>query len=678
MTTHGFRQGNVRTVGHGCRTSILVQMLAVTIAYLISSSAVAQSKGLELSHMGDLVGLSEPQISPRGKQIVFVVSRPNFVDNRYENELVLLDIKTGSMRVLTYDRPNVRHPRWSPSGDQIGFLDTQKKTSQLFVVSMAGGEAHRITDAARDVTLFAWRPDGRALAYVTEDKPKDRTGDEKHNKSFVVGNNGYLETSAPMPSHIWLVSAEGDTLQRLTSGIDGVLKRSETIGWSPDGKLLAFSTQPKPHTGEIARGSLKVLDVGSGAIRTLVPGPTMVTAPSFSPSGAYISYSRPLGPAPMWYPHGIHISPVSGGEETCVTEDIDRTFYTSRWLAEEEAILVGGPDHTRMSFWVQPINGPPYRLKMGSVNPVMGSVDRDGAIAFIGSEPRHPDELYYMATKDAPPQRLTSFNDPIASLLSGKVESITWHGPDGFEEDGVLVYPPDFNEKKKYPLVFFIHGGPMDASTEAFDFSRELLAAQGWIVFCPNYRGSVNRGRAYQTAVINDAGNGPGRDIMAGLAAVKAKGIVDDNRIAVAGWSYGGYMTTWLISHYQGWAAAVAGAAVTDYIDSYNLSDVNVNFGPGFNYSPWVKDWDSVWREQSPITYARNISTHTLLLSNTGDQRVPITQSYKMYHALKENGVKAQFIAYPIPGHFPGDPVHVRDVYRRRINWIAQHFGESL
>jgi len=155
---------------------------------------------------------------------------------------------------------------------------------------------------------------------------------------------------------------------------------------------------------------------------------------------------------------------------------------------------------------------------------------------------------------------------------------------------------------------------------------------------------------------------------------LKDRGMVDENRIAVSGWSYGGFMTAWLTSHYDGWAAAVAGAAVTDWFDQYNSSDLNKWFGFGLGGSPWLNENTENYRRQSPIAYAHQIRTPTLILSTTGDERVPVSQSYKLYHALKDNEVEVQFIAYPVGGHWPGDPVHLRDVFRRWIDWIGQHF----
>jgi dipeptidyl aminopeptidase/acylaminoacyl peptidase len=327
---------------------------------------------------------------------------------------------------------------------------------------------------------------------------------------------------------------------------------------------------------------------------------------------------------------------------------------------------------------VQPLDGPARRLELGGVHPtwffgIDATVGRGGAVAFTGSEPGRPTELYYLASPNSSPRRLTDFNRATAGMSLGKVETIVWKGPDDFEENGILVYPPDFAAGKKYPLVLLIHGGPQAASTEAFSAWAQMIAARGYVVFQPNYRGSDNLGNAYMRAIVNDWGKGPGRDVMAGLEAVKKKGFVDEGRIAVTGWSYGGYMTTWMIGNYPGWKTAIAGAAVTDWLDEYNLSDGNVQGRYQFGGSPWTGDLARRYREQSPIAYARQIRTPTLIVATTGDARVPITQSYQLYHALKDNKVPVRFVAYPVAGHFPADPVRQKDLMRRWLAWLDEH-----
>src|SRR5467141_4516372 len=193
-----------------------------------------------------------------------------------------------------------------------------------------------------------------------------------------------------------------------------------------------------------------------------------------------------------------------------------------------------------------------------------------------------------MASPNEAPIRLTNNNQEIAALALGRTERFEWQGPDKFHEDGVLIYPPGFQKGKKYPLVLIIHGGPRAATTTQFSFLPQFVAAQDCVVFQPNYRGSENLGNAYTRAIWNDAGDGPGRDVLAGIDALKKLGFVDDNKIGVTGWSYGGYMTSWLIGHYQIWKAAVGGAPVTDLNDAYNLSDFNVTSRYSFKRPPSV------------------------------------------------------------------------------------------
>lgn len=655
--------------------SVLVPLLLVAV--LAPSPATAQPRPMQLEDLGREVGLSSPMISPDGQRIAVVRSTSNYEDNRYDRTLVLVDVAGGPTRVLTPGRRSVSSPRWAPQGDRLAFIDTEEGgQSQIYVLPLSGGEAVQVTNAEEGALAFAWRPDGGALGFTTRDVPPALEGEERHNKSFEVGDNVYLARSAPMPAHIWTVSSGGGPAERVTSGEWSV----GGFAWAPDGESIVYATQPKPHTGDELNGALEVLDLATNQARVVFAGPSAFGARGarFSPDGSLLAFGRSAGAEPFFHPMQIAVVRPGGGVPRVVTGAIDRDLQ-GEWLPNGD-LLVWGPDLTRISAWVQPMDGTPRPLDLGPVDIVSGvSVSPSGALAFIGEAPHHPQEVYLMPSVDASPRRLTSVNDVIAALALGEREAVEWDGPDGFRENGVLTYPPDYASGRPYPLVLYIHGGPMGTSTEGWDAFPQLLAAQGWIVFQPNYRGSNNMGDAFQSAVIDDAGEGPGKDIVAGVEMLKRRGIVDETRVAVSGWSYGGYMTVWLTSHYDGWRAAMAGAAVTDWFDWYNLADYNVWAGYGLGGSPWLNDnWENYWR-QSPIAYAHRITTPTLILSTTGDPRVTVTQSYKLYHALKDNGTEVKFIAYPVGGHFPPDPVHRRDVYRRWVAWIADHFeGETM
>jgi dipeptidyl aminopeptidase/acylaminoacyl peptidase len=314
-----------------------------------------------------------------------------------------------------------------------------------------------------------------------------------------------------------------------------------------------------------------------------------------------------------------------------------------------------------------------HRVALGDVSGgVPGNIAKNGAFAFVASTPNHPGELYYLASPNAKPQRLTDENAAVDKLDLGRVVPVRWHN-DGYAEDGVVTLPPHYDRHRAYPLVLVVHGGPQAASTVSWSSQNQVFAGHGYIVFNPNYRGSTNLGDKYQHAISHDAGAGPGRDVMAGIAEVEKMYKVDPSRVAVTGWSYGGYMTSWMTGHYHIWKAAVAGAALNDWFDDYNVAFYVHTDEPYFGGSPWDPKFTAMWRAQSPITYARDIKTPTLIMGDIGDNNVTITNSFKMYHALKDNGVPVQFVAYPVHGHFPSDPVRSEDVMKRWLGWVDKY-----
>jgi len=661
--------------------------LAPVLALSLVPAASAQSRRIELNDYSKIVSVSDPQISPDGRSIVVAVSRPNLLEDRSDRELVSIDIATGTHRVLTYERKGVGSPRWSPGGDRLAFVATdgagKEARPQIFVLPMAGGEARKITEAPNGIEQFAWRPNGEDIAYVTSDDRADKKEIEKHHDAFEAGDNDFLATEGALSSHIWVLPADGGKARRLTSGTWSLPKSAppsppaSPISWSPDGKWLLFTRQEHPHQGDSDWTTLEVLNVETGDIRKLTKHEKFESFAQFSPDGSRVAYLYPREGDPNNETE-IFVTATSGGDGTDATHAIDRSLVRAIWMPGGDSLLVGGHDATQTSLWVQPLTGAAKKLPLGDISPswsfwVDAFVGRKGEIAFAGSTPAEPSELYYMASVTDAPKRLTNFNHEIAALALSPAQRFQWKGPDHFEEDGIVVYPPDFQKERKYPLVLVIHGGPTASSTTQFSFLSQLLAAHGYIVFSPNYRGSDNLGNAYQRAIWNDAGDGPGRDVMAGIDALRKLGFVDENKIAVTGWSYGGYMTSWLIGHYQIWKAAMAGAPVTDLYDEYNLSDFNVSARYNFKGSPYVGENLKDYRAQSPITYAARMKTPTLIMHDTGDARVTVTQGYSLYHALKDNGVRVKFVAFPVAGHFPGDPVRQMDVYRYWVEWMDEY-----
>lgn len=661
-----------------------IAIASVMLATIVPLGAAART--MTVSDVRHIVEVTSPQISPDGREIAIIVSRTDYDNNDYRSDLVLVRVVDGALRTIVHDRSGLSSPQWSPSGDRIAFIASNRTsdnpTDQIFVMPSRGGKPQQITKTPNDIQVFAWRPDGNAIAYATEDEPPNKKAIQAGHDEFEVGDDTYLITAAPTPAHVWVVAAAGGLAKRITSGSWSLpsLDVATPLSWSPDGKHIAITKWPNAHAGDSNPEAINIVDVVTGQERKLTQHGGFEGYAIYSPDGSKIAY---------WYPANgdglngtrIFVAPSSGGDGVAATAALDRDVAYHAWMPNGKSLVVCGTDGTRVAIWHQPLGGQPHRLDLGPANPTWDNscdmdVGRDGSIAFAGSEHKRPTELYYLRSPGAPTRRLTDFNHSITALDLGNVKHIGWQGPDGFVEDGVLTYPPGFLRAKKYPLVMEIHGGPNYTSTEEFWDKTQLIAAQGYLVFQPNYRGSDNLGDAYEHAIFNDAGDGPGRDVMAGLKAVEDLGIVDTSRIAVEGLSYGGYMSAWMASHYSDFVTDIQYSAATSPLEQYDLEDFNVAESYYFKTSPWVSDQTmQAYRDQSPITYANRIKIPTLIVANTGDIRVPITSSFAMYHALKDNRVPVKFIAFPESGHTVTGPVHVEDLLNIWIGWLHHYLG---
>jgi dipeptidyl aminopeptidase/acylaminoacyl peptidase len=650
-------------------------------------------KTFDLAWVGRIVRVSDPQVSPDGKSLVVVVIRPDYEHDLNIGELALVDIASGAARQLTHGRKTAIFPRWSPTGDRVAFLaEDAEHHNQVFVLDMAGGDARQVTASATPVQQFAWRPDGAAFAYAAADEVKKKTGADAFDDAFEVGDGSFLDKEKAAPTHLWLVPASGGEPRRLTSGTWSLPvgfppgPPPSPIAFTADGRQLAYVRVENTYSGDRVNSSPQLLDLATGISTAITTHVKFAGFPVPSPDGKRIAYVYPRDGIDRNY-LSIYVTDVPKGDGGArdginATQSLEHNFYRALWMPDGKSILVGGNVDATAGLWLQPLAGTARRLELGNVTPSTGywldaGVGPRGQVVFTGSEPHHPSEVYIVDSPGAKARRLTNFNRDFDGLALGRSEVVTWRSPDAapkdWTENGILTYPPGYVPGRKLPLVLYIHGGPVSSSKDTFSVFAQLLAAQGWLVFEPNYRGSDNLSQDFRRAIVDDAGDGPGRDVLAGLEMLERRGIVDEANIAVTGWSYGGYMTSWLIGHAQSWKAAIAGAPVTNLLDQYNLSDSNVARAPDIGGSPYTGDWMARWVAQSPITYYASMVTPTLILQDVGDYRVTVTQGYELYHALKDRGVPVSFYAYPVGGHTPADPVRMRDVYRRWVEWLGQY-----
>jgi dipeptidyl aminopeptidase/acylaminoacyl peptidase len=647
---------------------------------MLANTSAAIARPLQPDDLRRIVGVSSPTISPDGTRAVVVATRITANDDTYARDLDLVDIATRARRTLTYARKGLADPAFSPDGTKIAFIANvgtgDDAKAQVWVMPLDGGDARPVTGAPDGVEQFAWRPDGGAFAYAATDAKPVRKGADRFRDSFVFTTEPIVAREEPRPVHVFVVAASGGHARQLTFGPQSVTtgEAQSTISWSPDGKKLAYLLAPNAILNDADRAHVVVLDVVTGESSQLTDHTGFELNPLFSPSGDHIAYMYSNGDNQSNLTES-YVTASSGGVGVAVSHPYDRNVRDAAWLADSSGLYFVCGDGASIALVRAPIAGTPERVDLGDLeitSPLVGAIARDGTLVFSAAAPKAPSELYVRHI-DGTVSKLTDYNAAISALDLATPERITYPTSLGLTGDAVLLKPPGFQTGKRYPLVLLIHGGPTSSTSLAYSSFAQLLAARGWLVLQPNYRGSDNLGLAYQRGVLYDADEGPGKDIMAALAAVIARGIVDDRKMAVSGWSYGGIMTAWMISKYHVWRAAVSGASVDDWATDYGTADDSDSDVAIFHGSPFTGD-AAEWRRASAISYARDVTTPVLILSDVGDNRDPFATSSMYWRALRDNLKDATLRVWPVDGHFPSDPVRTLDVYQHWIDYIAEHF----
>ncbi len=655
--------------------------VAACLVALPQALPAAVQRPLALADLRALVGVSDPQIAPDGKTIAVTLRRADYDADKYRTEIVVVDVASRAARPLTNERDDASRARWSPRGDRIAFVATpangdEKAQPQVFVADLRGGDPVRVTDAKKGVSDFAWRPDGGEIAFTTTDEAPNAKAIADHDDGFMVGDNAWNVRAEPLPHHLWTVAARGGTAHRITSGS---WSAEGPIAYTPDGRSVLFERAPDAFTGHYRARTLSRVDLASHAVRTFIP--------VRGAGNVVYSHDRKHVLFAIEDPHSasqndLALANADGGNVRIVSKNLDRNVQFGAFFPNDADILTGAADETHSRLFVLEKNGSVTTIGRGLDTSGSATVANDGTIAVAASTNDHPAELYVFRRRPqvrlpdtllGAPVRLTSYNDGIARHAMGASRTITWKGAGGFTDDGVLTEPVNYRKGTKAPLVMLIHGGPTATSTLGFSGLVQLMAARGWFVFQPNYRGSDNLGAAFAQATIPHITSAPGQDCMDGLAAVLKLGVVDEKRIGVTGWSEGGLMTSWLITHDTRWKSAMSGAAVNDWLAYGTLTDArdftNVFISPK---SPWTDEkLRAFYAAESPLTYASRVKTPTLIMSDAGDQRVPEPLAYEFYHEIRATGTPVKLVIFNANGHNPTDPVRNEDRTRRWVQWFV-------
>jgi dipeptidyl aminopeptidase/acylaminoacyl peptidase len=484
----------------------------------------------------------------------------------------------------------------------------------------------------------------------------------------------------PKNHSLWLVPVEPDLHgQRPVKTVAAGSYHAGAFDWSPDSRRIAFETRPTPDADDGRNSDILEADIESGAVRTIAATREPESQPRYSPDGRSLAYVRESQTARRIDGNRIVLLSIGSQQVRELPATPDENPNVAGWANGRLIFTEGRGTHTVL--YAMPVDGPPQTL----FQPTRGTfgtniaLNRTGTYAGLGLQsPEEPVEACVMELASLKPVRVSAANTDLPRQPIGETRVIHWKAKDGKEIEGLLTLPVGYESSKRYPLILNIHGGPAGAFSENFIGAYGLypiasFAAHGWAVLRPNPRGSSAYGLPFRSSNVNDWGGGDYQDLMSGVDFVIQMGVADPNRLAVMGWSYGGYMTNWVITQTGRFKAAASGAGLSNLISMWGTNDIPSTLDDYFE-GTWY-DQPERYIRMSPLVHIDKVSTPTLFLHGESDIRVPTTQGYEMYSAVKRRGVPAEMVVYPRQPHGPTEPKFVLDIMQRHIAWVEKYLA---
>jgi dipeptidyl aminopeptidase/acylaminoacyl peptidase len=612
-----------------------------------------------------LRGISDPQISPDGRRVAFVMTTASEEHDEYLSNVWVVDVDGGEPRRFTTGPTRDTLPRWSPDGRWLAFVSDRgpKRKAQLYATPGDGGEPIQLTDLPNGVSGpwgVAWSPDSTQLAFVgrvggwqeperEEDRRKSRPAHVISTLKYRFEGVGFTYDRRP---HIFVVPIAGGAPKQITDGDFP----DAWPAWSPDGTRIAFVAERHETRDTDTNDAIYEIGVRGGAPRRLSSTLAPMWAPAYSPDGAIAHAGMRV--AEDGYNFLVFLQPVNGTERICLTEALDRSAWEAvppAWSADGEWVLFVGRDQgTYPLYRVRAKAGDVPVAIIGGRRTVNGfsSARETGAIAFTATEPTTPTELFVCNADGSGERQLTHLNREWRGEVDLSVpERFTFHRA-GFDIDAWVMKPVPFDPANRYPALLCIYGGPHREFADTYWHEAQVEAAAGYALIYVNPRGSQGYGEGFSRASVGDWGGGDFVDLMSGVdEAVRRCRFIDAERLGVIGISYGGFMTSWVVGHTDRFKAACSEAAVNNVATQVGTSDIGWHWT--INEQGGVPPWEDPGRyvDRSPLTYAPSIHTPLLIVHGESDRRCSIVESEQLFVALKRLGREVVFVRVPDAGH---------------------------
>jgi dipeptidyl aminopeptidase/acylaminoacyl peptidase len=622
---------------------------------------------------------SAARISPDGKWVAYTVTTTDFKQNAYVTHVWLASTENGRTLQLTRGEKSTGDPQWSPDSQWLAFTSGRVgDKSQIFALHPDGGEGVQLTKAENGVTGYAWSHDGKRIAFTSSDADSKAAKDrQEYLGGFEVVRKEYDF------SQLWTVDVE-EALKVPMPGTQLTKGKDYTIGsfsWSPDDTRIVFSATVNPDLIQGGTSDIYLFTLSDKSVKKVVSQPGPDDNPDFSPDGKSLVFTSAMGNPKFFYSNArLAIVPVDGGTPKSITDNFDENPNFLAWKADG-IYFSAAQKTTSHLFRVDPAAGTIARISRPD-DLMLASLTftKDGhTVAFTAPSPASLSEVFVSSVTSFAPKKLTFMSDQIKGWRVGTREVVSWQSKDGTTIEGILIKPADFDPKKKYPLLCVIHGGPTGIDRPSLLDTRyyptDIWAAKGALILKVNYRGSAGYGERFRQLNVRNLGVGDAWDVLSGVDYLIAKGSVDPKRIGCMGWSQGGYISAFLTTSSDRFAAISVGAGISNWATYYYNTDITPFTIQYLDKDPAMDP--EIYAKTSPMTYIKQARTPTLIQHGELDRRVPIPNAYELRQGLEDRGVPVEMVVYKGFGHGISKPREMRAVMLHNVGWFNHYiFGE--
>ena len=687
---------NARVRRHGLACGLCLGMLL--LAFVVAAGAQEAAKhAITFDDLMAMHRIAEAELSPDGKWVVYTVATPDLEANRNATNLWMAPVAGGDAIQLTRTSKD-SSPHWSPDGKTIAFLSARSGDSQVYLLSMEGGEAHQLTKLSTGADLVKWSPDGKTIVFTSgvypdckDDECNKKRNDEKEKnkvKAHVAEHLLYrhwTHWNEGTRAHLFVIAVDGNEEARdLTPGANYDVPPDQRgdesdINFSPDSKEICFTAVTDKVEATSTNGDLFTVTVTGGSEpKRITTQPGFDGNPVYSPDGKYIAYHAQLTAgyeADKWR---VLLYDRSTEKSENLSEAFDRSATNLAWSPDSKTIYFVAENEAEQPVYSMAAKAGTTPKKVVDGFNAAFALSEDGkSLLLTRTSLTLPSEIFVSASDGSGLRQVTHANGALlAKLDMNAPENFWFEGADGTRVEAMLIRPPNFDAKKKYPLLVLLHGGPQTMWSNAWGYrwNAQVFSGVGYVTLMINRRGSTGFGQKFTDEIANDWGGKAYVDVMKGVDAGLAKyPFIDGKKMAAAGGSYGGYMVDWIATHTDRFKALVSHAGVYDKVSMYATEELWFE-EHDLQGTPWSNP--DAYRKWAPVNYAAALGkykTPTLVVAGERDFRVPYTQSLEFFNTLQREGVPSKLVVFPDEGHWVLKPLNSQFWYKTFIEWVDKY-----